>query len=235
MTTTIQSIKDKIRALVSKTTENGATEAEALAAMKKVGKLLDQYNLSMDEISFKEEKCHHLTFPRVGTGQGVQSSVIVNLGRMTGTKVWADSRNGHTLHIFGMEQDVILAKYLLDIIVNAFDTEMKKFKESEAYQNHNGHRKVLTTDFRFGYISQMNMRLKETKAEMDRSMIAAPVTGTSIIVLKNQLVNQELSQLGLNLRTKTSYRRHAQNQSALDAGRNAARRVNMNTKGISHG
>lgn len=46
----LENVKRKIRALSEKTVENGATEQEALAAMEKVGALMEQYNLSMSEV-----------------------------------------------------------------------------------------------------------------------------------------------------------------------------------------
>ena len=48
-------VKTKIKALAAKTVEAGCSEHEALHAAEMVGRLLDQYNLSMDEIDIREE------------------------------------------------------------------------------------------------------------------------------------------------------------------------------------
>jgi hypothetical protein len=50
-------VKTKIKALAAKTVEAGCSEHEALHAAEMVGRLLDQYNLSMDEIDIREEVC----------------------------------------------------------------------------------------------------------------------------------------------------------------------------------
>jgi Protein of unknown function (DUF2786) len=49
-------IKARIKALTEKTVANGCTEAEAMSAAEMVGRLLERYALSMDEIS---ERCSH--------------------------------------------------------------------------------------------------------------------------------------------------------------------------------
>lgn len=53
------SIKLKIKALLSKTTENGATEAEALSALKKAQSLMLEYFISEHDLvdPYISEKC----------------------------------------------------------------------------------------------------------------------------------------------------------------------------------
>jgi hypothetical protein len=51
------SIIEKIRALLSKTTENGYTESEMLAALDKASAMMDAYDISDEEVQLtKEEK-----------------------------------------------------------------------------------------------------------------------------------------------------------------------------------
>ena len=46
-------IAARIRALRAKTVENGCTEAEAMAAAKKLAQLLADYNMTMDEADLR--------------------------------------------------------------------------------------------------------------------------------------------------------------------------------------
>jgi hypothetical protein len=49
-TTELTRVKARIKALAEKTVSNGCTEAEAMAAAEMVGRLLERYALSMEEI-----------------------------------------------------------------------------------------------------------------------------------------------------------------------------------------
>lgn len=51
-----KAILEKVKALLSKTQENGASEQEALAAANAAQRLLAKYNLEMESISIEEEK-----------------------------------------------------------------------------------------------------------------------------------------------------------------------------------
>ena len=56
-TTELTRVKARIKALAEKTVSNGCTEAEAMAAAEMVGRLLERYVLSMEEIDIREERC----------------------------------------------------------------------------------------------------------------------------------------------------------------------------------
>jgi Protein of unknown function (DUF2786) len=49
------SIIDKIKALLSKTTENGATEAEMLAALDKAAAMMDSYDITDEEVALTKK------------------------------------------------------------------------------------------------------------------------------------------------------------------------------------
>jgi hypothetical protein len=50
-------VKARIKALTEKTVANGCTEAEAMSAAEMVGRLLERYALSMDEIEIRSSRC----------------------------------------------------------------------------------------------------------------------------------------------------------------------------------
>ncbi len=55
-TTELARVKARIKALAEKTVANGCTKAEALSAAEMVGRLLEQYALSMDEIDVRTSR-----------------------------------------------------------------------------------------------------------------------------------------------------------------------------------
>ena len=62
-TTELSRVKARIKALADKTVSNGCTEAEAMAAAEMVGRLLERYALSMEEIDVREEPCVQIEVP----------------------------------------------------------------------------------------------------------------------------------------------------------------------------
>ena len=62
-TTELAQVKARIKALTDKTVANGCTEAEAMAAAEMVGRLLERYALSMDEIEVREARCVQAEVP----------------------------------------------------------------------------------------------------------------------------------------------------------------------------
>jgi len=62
-TTELSRVKARIKALAEKTVSNGCTEAEAMAAADMVGRLLERYALSMEEIDVREERCVQVEVP----------------------------------------------------------------------------------------------------------------------------------------------------------------------------
>lgn len=56
-------VKGRIRALVERTTSNGCTEAEALAAAEMAGRLLERYALTMEEVDLRAEPCIRREIP----------------------------------------------------------------------------------------------------------------------------------------------------------------------------
>jgi hypothetical protein len=62
-TAELSRVKARIKALAEKTVSNGCTEAEAMAAAEMVGRLLERYALSMEEIDVREQRCIQVEVP----------------------------------------------------------------------------------------------------------------------------------------------------------------------------
>ena len=60
-------VKARIKALTEKTVANGCTEAEAMSAAEMVGRLLERYALSMDEIEVRAARCVQAEVPMGAT------------------------------------------------------------------------------------------------------------------------------------------------------------------------
>lgn len=225
-------VKAKIRALVEKTTDNGASEAEAMSAMAKVGQLLETFNISMDDVSeVREEKCEDGDFPTYSKHAGIASEVAVEVAAFTNTKVWQVRSNerGVVIKFFGVETDVELAKYIISVISSCFEGEYKSFKESDTYVNFSGHRRVLNTDFRRGFAGRINDRLRELKANATKEYKKSENTGTALVVVeKDKYVQEEFDKLNMRLRKTYRQTRYVRSGGAYSAGASAGNKVNLN-------
>jgi len=221
-------VKAKIKALLAMNIENGASENEAMTAMAKVGELLQQYNLSMTDISeLHEEGCISDFFATGSKHSGVEVDIGVMVAQFTSTKIWMSRGNEITLQFFGTESDIDLAKYIINVVKNAFDTEYSKFKASEMYVTYTGHRRVLNTSFRRGFANRINDRIKEMIAENNKAYTAS--TGTALVIVeKSKFVEEEFAKLNMKLRSATRYQRRAVNGNAYNAGGAAGNKVNLN-------
>jgi hypothetical protein len=56
-------VKARIKALAERIVSNGCTEAEAMAAAEKVGRPVERYALSMEEIDVREQRCVQIEVP----------------------------------------------------------------------------------------------------------------------------------------------------------------------------
>jgi hypothetical protein len=83
-TTELTRVKARIKALADKTVSNGCTEAEAMAAAEMVGRLLERYALSMEEIDVREQRCIQVEVP-IGGKQRARSTAASQRSRASVT------------------------------------------------------------------------------------------------------------------------------------------------------
>lgn len=179
-------IKARIKALTEKTVDAGCTEEEALAAAEKVGELLSQYSLTMDEIDVREAKCVTVTF---STGEAKTHPIgwcCVSLASFADCKVWhsrdkgsfeqtgrwSDSkyrRGDVVFKFFGQESDIDCVRYLFRVIFEAMETEVFKYKSTPHYRQ-SSTRRSASHSFLQGMASRISDRLWNMKRENEASL-----------------------------------------------------------------
>jgi hypothetical protein len=230
-------VKAKIRALAAQTVLNGCYETEALIAAEHVGRLLAQYNLSMSEVDVREEKCVYSVVDLGVKKMGAEFNFTAGIGALCDLKWWTCGRQryspGVTLHLYGLEPDVEMAKYLFDVIRAAQKNELNGYRRTSDYHASHHIKRSATHAFKYGFAVRVYQRLNELKAnrikEQELRAKEAP-TGRSLIVLKGQLVNAEFKLFSqekkLKLRTiKQTVR--TKSSSAYSAGKSAGEKVNL--------
>jgi hypothetical protein len=105
-TTELVRVKARIRALAEKTVSNGCTEAEAMAAAEMVGRLLERYALSMQEIDVRQEVCVQVEVPVGGKQRRPIDGCVTAIARFCDCKVWISRDTGQPNYVFfGFEAD----------------------------------------------------------------------------------------------------------------------------------
>lgn len=211
-------IAARIRALLAKTTENGATEGEALAAAEMAARLLEKYNLTVDEVQLRQNPFAKETWRGEGAVADRLWKVADAIAYLTETTYWSN-RAGEQPRVtfFGLDHEVAVAGYLLAICRRAMEAERDILNERFRILNEARRRREIIP-YLDGMADRLRMRIREMKPQ-------AP-TGTGLILLKKQLVTQELERL--NIKIESRKRPGSRRDDPYDDGWNAGGRVALN-------
>jgi Protein of unknown function (DUF2786) len=234
MTTELDRIKFKIKALASKTIAAGCSEHEAMSAMLGVGRLLSQYNLTMEECDVRESPCKTI-FLNIGrTHRHPIDSCINALAALVSARCWFHRHWGKpsAYAFFGQENDLELVEYLFKVIHAALENEAEEFKQTDDYllagsmTGNAGARRSAYVSFQRGMACRISYRLTELKQQNDMELARHRPTGTALVVLKKQLIEDEFKKEGVKLGTyRGSWR--IGNARAFGHGQDAGDRVNL--------
>lgn len=219
----------RIKALRAKTTDRGATEAEALAAAEMASHLMTQHEI--DEIEL------------VRSGEEATLSIDAedytdNVGKKTKPPVWDCSRQigiltrtrmvtltGERIIIVGEKADREFARFLLDMISTAIETEYV------AYAGSLTEKKTRSTRSSFvgGMTIRINERLKELIAARDVIINNQASTEGGALVLVDDK-KAKVDQLHAEMFPKLKKPRSgivARDPAAFEAGMEAGDRVTL--------
>ncbi len=165
-TTNKDTILGRIRALQAKTTERGCTEAESQAAAEMVDRLLEQYELTLDEVTIKtQSEVEMITIQ--GIGQHGVRYAGQSIAKFTDTKVWLDNHD-RDLTFLGLEVDVQIAEYLSLLFWRSIDRESggytllnAEFAMASRWYDQAGMKK----SFEVGMAQRLGERLRELEVE----------------------------------------------------------------------
>lgn len=231
----MEDIKAKILALMSKTLENGCTEAEAMMASKKVQEMLNKYQLSLSDIKIRESKCTTGSYDTQLRAAAPTQHCVYGISKFTDTKAWLHTdvmQNGRIFYkFFGLEHDVLIAEYITKLCDWAIIYDGEDFKSSETYSitPKNKRSKVLL-DFRIAMAQRIGAKLLEMKTSQEARNAS---DGRSLVVVKGAVVTEEYAKLGLRLRSAKMGHQFS-NAAAYAAGTAAGDRLNINP-GVTQG
>jgi len=219
-------VKLRIAALTARTIDRGCTEAEAMAAAAMVGRLLERYALTMEEVDIRQQPCVQIAIPIGGKRRRPIDVCVPAIARFCDCKVWL-ARSDEQAHyvFFGFDTDTQLAAYLFDVIARAMHNEVARFKASASTRRSTPTRQA-STSFQQGVAVRVAERLEAMHAEREAAVAAQRPTGNALTIVRHQVVEEAFQATKVRLRTQQglSFRADA----AFHAGKAAGERVNLN-------
>jgi hypothetical protein len=231
----MEDIKQKILGLMAKTTGNGCTEEEAMAASQKVQEMLNKYQLSLSDIKIKESNCVNGFYDTQLKAHSAVSFCIAAIGNFTDTKTWwYQEYNGRIYYkFFGLEHDVIIAEYITKLCDWAIIHAGEDFRGHPAYVNSTKRSKVLG-EFKQAMATRISKRLRDMKAAQESRNAS---DGRSLIIVKSALVSEEWAKLHIKLTRPGPKGKEYTSAEAYNAGTAAGDKVQINpgiNKGKAH-
>ena len=163
-------IKHKIRALLSKTVKNGATEDEAYSALIKAQELMKLHYLEEYELDEKDEIIvNKLKY------NSLMVYVLSNLGRLFNCNSWFVTKE--YMCFYGYATDVHLASYFYDFILKTLDTAYLKYTTTFEYNDlvhiEKLSKRTIKNNFSKGFLNSIYYRIsdiyKQRNSEMENS------------------------------------------------------------------
>lgn len=154
-----KNIIQKIENLLSKTTENGASEAEAQAAMLKAQELMAKHNLSMESIQNQAEDHKEVIKEFIKGGHNCQW--MRQLGRVISDNFRCNMliARGYGICFVGLKEDVQLCLRVFNFAVQVLDKNMKKLRKQ--YRKLGLSTEGISGDYASGFITGLRDKFKE--------------------------------------------------------------------------
>jgi hypothetical protein len=215
------SIIEKIKALLAKTTANGATEAEMLAALDKASAMMGAYDITDEEVQLtKEEKVTlHADPPDLKDPHKIKWRLSRSIGEFCNVRIYR-SRRQSGLKCIGMPSDVEFAMWLLDTLAD--------FVFAELYAHLIGclaprsERRVIIRSFTAACCERISDRLL---ALVERSKAARTRNGRELVVVKDAAIKVFMKDKHLYLHTCRGYSPRTLDAAAQAAGHAAGDRA----------
>jgi len=216
------SIIEKIKALLAKTTANGCTEAEMMAALDKAAAMQDAYDITDDDLQLTKEEaaCLHADPPDLKDPHGIKWRLTHGVRTFCNVQIF---RMPHEtgLRCIGLRADVDFAMWLLDALADFVFAEL--YAHLIGCLAPRGERRKIIHSFVDACCNRIDERLVEL---VERSKAARTSNGRALVVVKDAAIQAYMKDHDIRLRTTCSSRQPASfNEAAREAGHTAGNRA----------
>jgi hypothetical protein len=215
----LEKIKEKIKALLSKTVANGCTESEMFAALAKAQALMDTYEITDADIREAKEEAamQHTEAPETDDPHRIKWHLSHGVSKFCGVQIY---RHGKVLACIGMKSDVDQAMWLLDTLADFVFEELHKHLVGDVSP-----RVERRTVMRV-FVEACCWRISERLLDLiKQSESVRTLNGTELLVVKDAAIAAYMKDNGIRLRTCSGGGPRNHNEAAAAAGRAAGNKA----------
>jgi hypothetical protein len=217
------SIIEKIKALLAKTTANGATEAEMMSALDKASAMMDAYDISDEDVKVAKEEAvkQHADPPDLKDPHSIKWRLSYAVSQYCDVQIFR-STHQTGLKCIGLPSDVSYAMYLLDTLADfVFDRLYEHLIGCLAPKNE---RRVIMRSFTEACCERITERLL---ALIERSKAAQNSNGRELVLVKGAAIKAFMKEHDIHLRTCCGSSSSNINAAASAAGHAAGDRASF--------
>ncbi|WP_418360199.1 DUF2786 domain-containing protein [Sphingobacterium detergens] len=207
----------RIKALISKTEENGASFEEAKSALEKATQLMKEYFVTINDIEdLKDDPIITEATPLIKIKEHVKE-ILPMICDLLDLQHFYNKEN---LTFVGYQTDVKLGIYLYKKLMNGLLSDLNRYRTSEKYKrlNIHYHHNTLRRDFLTGWVYQIGTKVYELLCERERSINNNDKTG--IILVKKEKVKAKFAEFDVQTsrqRPQTFFSEEAFHQGVKEA------------------
>lgn len=217
----LNAIVKKIQALLQKTTGNGCTEAEMLAAVDKASAMKDTYDVTDADVQLTKEEAvtMHADAPDLKDPHKIKWRLCYGVGQFCNVQIYRMPHESG-LTVVGMPSDVQLAVWLLDSLAD--------FVFGDLYAHligccaPQGERQIIIRSFTAACCDRIADRLLEL---VERSKAARTSNGRELVVVKEDAIKAYMKDHSIHLACGSGYSPKNSDAAAVAAGRAAGNRA----------
>ncbi len=209
-----------VRALLSKTVENGCTEGEALAALTKARAMMAEHDLTDADLSFGGEGVN--TEAKYKSDRDhARDWLAVAVAGFCNCRVWAGFSYEET-KFCGLESDTAFAHWLLDMLGDFVTRELAAYLKATWTPKAPRVRRLESNGFVMGCTGRISDRLRELTPKAP-----AGGNGRALVVARNALIDRHMKETGIDLKRPRG-RLHRLDNRANRAGAAAGEHAQFN-------
>ncbi|QGH74895.1 hypothetical protein MAL1_00149 [Bacteriophage DSS3_MAL1] len=229
----LDAIKETIKNLRARASDEASSESEAMAAIAHADKLMQKHELTVEdlEIAVNVGGIVKAEWTR-GTRKLHPVEYVANaVSQLSETKGWVVTDSEKQALVFmGFDPDVEFALYLIDLVYNAMEIEWEAFRAGAAYENTPRNRRgKLREDFMRGMAGRIREKMTEMVAVRRTQAPEVKSGGTGLVVAKRNMIAEALAAEDINIRKRRASKKKKVDASAYFAGREAGDRTNITT------
>jgi Protein of unknown function (DUF2786) len=191
-----ESMIEKIKALLSKTTENGRTEAEMMTALSMAQALQDTYVISAEELQLAKDEAAVLgdSMPDPNDPHNIRWHLSTAVETFCGVKAWAERLTRHRhIKFCGATADVELAVWMLEHLTDfVSDQLVRHLIVSIAPRKM---RATVIREFVLGCVERISERIDDL---CKQSEAVRTSNGRELMVIKSAAIDAKIKELGLH-------------------------------------